>query len=205
MVAAVFRHCEKDLRSQLIEVLPEKTKMACKILLKYSETSVGAWMIPNSPVLPEDCTVEQARERIAPESGFVGVDTIQVITRDRKFCGQIDIIKLFFSNPKLPITSIMETNVVPIAGRTSLTAALRNPIWKHNDTVPVDNMNGQLIGVLRHLDLRNGLDRLSKNDDSQDGSGLIMGIGEMYGPSLLGIFSSLATGADKNINLGVEK
>lgn len=205
LVAAVLRHCKKDLRSQLIEVLPKKTKIATQLLLKYSETSVGAWMIPNAPVLPDDCTVEQARARIVPESGFLGVNAIQVVTRDRKLCGQVDIIKLFSSSPMLSIKSIMRENSVPIAGRVSLTAALRNPIWKHNDTVPVDNMSGELIGILRHMDLRNGLDRLSKNDDNQTGAGPIMGISEVYGPSLLEIFSTLATTANPKNTSGAEK
>ncbi len=60
LVAAILRYSDQDDRRQMLGLLPEKASIGCRLLLHYSQESVGAWMMTQISILPGDCTVEEA-------------------------------------------------------------------------------------------------------------------------------------------------
>ena len=57
LVASIMRHSGKALSKQLLDLLADKTSIACRLRLNYFEEAVGAWMMANISTLPDDCSI----------------------------------------------------------------------------------------------------------------------------------------------------
>jgi len=192
LVVQIVRHTGKNLCKQLLDLLPEKTSIACRLLLNYSEEAVGAWMVSNFSSIPVDCNVEEALQRIRSEKLNIDTGVTYVIDRDRRIKGILSLATLMQSAMDITVNSLMGKNRESISARTALVTALANPNWDHRDSLPVTNRNQQLVGVLRYLDLRKGLDQISKTITQPEGADPVSGIYEAYGWCLLELFSTVA-------------
>ena len=191
LVAAIMRHCPGELSSRLLDILPEKTRLACWLLLTYSEDAVGAWMTANISTLPDDCNVGEALARVSAEHGTLNYGTTLVVDRDRHLKGLVQLPALMRAPPTMAVTSVMDKLLDSLSARTALNAAVNHPLWVDRDSIPVTNRNQQLVGLLRHVDLRRGLAQTSTSIDKADGNDPITGIYETYGKSLLALFDTV--------------
>jgi len=191
LVAAIMRHCPGELRSQLLDLLPEKTQLACWLLLTYSEDALGAWMTANISTLPDDCNVAEALARITAEHDTVNFGATLVVDRDRHLKGLVQLPALMRAAPTTTITAVMDKLVDSLSARMALNAATNHPLWVDRDSIPVTNRNQQLVGLLRHSDLRRGLEQTTTNIVTTDGADPITGIYETYGKSLLALFDTV--------------
>jgi len=192
LVATIMRHCRSDLCRQLLELLPDKTRLACRLLLNYSEDAVGAWMSANVSTLPDECNVEQALTRIAEDRQAIDNGMSLVVDRQRHLKGTVTQVALLRAPTTTPITSIMLRSSESISARTALKSAIDNPLWADRDSIPVTNRNQKLVGILRHQDFRKGLAQISNQIGQPQNSDPIAGIFEVYGSSLLILFATLS-------------
>ncbi len=195
LVVAVLRYSDDRLTGEVLEHLPERTKITCRLLLQYSAEAVGAWMVANIMTLPHDCTAQEARERLASDQDSLEGDSVYVVDRERKVQGSVDVGSLLRAAPDTPITSMMKENSEAISGRVPLVTAANHPVWSHGDTVAVINRNQQIVGMLRHADLRKGLGAISNTIGRTSGHSPFSGAVEVYGHSLLTLFSTLCEAA----------
>jgi len=196
LVATVMRHFENGLGNEVLELLPKRSKIACKILLQYNEELVGAWMVANVLKLPNDCTVKEACIRISSGQDMVDTEAVHVVDRERQLQGVVNVANLLRVAPDTQITLVMKKNPDAISGRTALISALNHPVWAKRDTVAVINRNNQMVGILRHVDLRKGLDAISNTVITKpNGSDPLTGILEVYGNSLLALFNTVGESA----------
>ena len=191
LIAAIMRHCGDDLSRRLLEMLPDKTRLASRLLLNYSEDAVGAWMSVNVSTLPDDSNVESALARIAQEQSAIDIGMSLVIDRDRYLRGTVNHAELLRAPPETAVSSVMRRTEQSISARTALKSALDNPLWAQQDSIPVTNRNHKLVGVLRHLDLRIGLEQISTSIMPTPGADPIAGFFDAYGNSLLVLFTTL--------------
>lgn len=202
LVAAIMRHSDDEQSKKMLELLPERTRIACKILLNYSVGSVGAWMVANITTLPDDCSVKEAISRLTSEHAVVTSDAVHVVDRERKLQGLVNVVNLFRASSDTPITKIMEKKCATISGRTALVSAAKHNVWTHQDMVAITNRKQQVVGVLRHVDLRKGLvdisSDLTSNITRSRGSDPLSGLCEVYGSSLLALFSTISEVAGAN-------
>jgi Mg/Co/Ni transporter MgtE len=198
LVAAIMRHSDKGLNDKIFELLPERTKIACKLLLTYADDVVGAWMVANITTLPDDCTVGEALSRLASNDTVINSDAVHIVDRERKLQGLVSVINLLRASASTPVSKIMMKKCDAISGRTALISAANNTVWAHQDTVAVINRNNQMVGVLRHTDLRKGLDGISSTITASSGNDPLTGLYEVYGRSLLALFSTISEAASPN-------
>lgn len=191
LAAAILRHSSQEMRKKILILLPEKTKIACKLLLNYSEDSVGAWMVAHVATLPNDCTAGDALKRLASEEASVDSDAIYVVDRERHLQGLISSAALLRANPDTSITSVMQKKPAILQGRASLFSIKNHDGWTSYDTLPVMNRTNQLVGMLRHVDLRKGLDQITTTIHTPHGGDPITNICEVYGGSLLALFNTI--------------
>ena len=158
----------------------------CKLLLNYAENAVGAWMVANITTLPDDCTVEDAISRLKAEHAVVKSDVVHVVDRERRLQGLVNVVNLLRNSSNSPIT------------RTALISAANHTAWAHQDMIAVTNRNNQMVGVLRHVDLRKGLENLASTITKSSGSDPLTGIYEVYGSSLLALFRTISEAAGAN-------
>ena len=192
LVAAIMRHSDKVQTKRILELLPERTKIACKLLLNYAENAVGAWMVANITTLPDDCTVEDALSRLKTEHAVVKSDVVHVVDRERRLQGLVNVVNLLRNSSNTPVTKIMEKKFDTLSGRTALISAANHTVWAHQDMIAVTNRNNQMVGVLRHSDLRKGLENIASTITKSSGSDPLTGIYEVYGRSLLALFRTIS-------------
>lgn len=192
LVAPIIRLAGRRRGKQLLDLLPDQTSITCRLLLNYSEEAVGAWMLANVSTIPDDCSVEQALDRIRSEQKTIDTGATYVVDRDRRLKGILNLTILIRSAPNLAVSVMMEKHPDSILARTALTNAITNTIWRHRDYLPVTNRHHQLIGVLRYADLRKGLDQSSASIAQPSSSDPLTGIYEAYGKSLLAMFDTIA-------------
>lgn len=195
LVAAIMRHSDKGLSKEVLDLLPDRTKIACRLLLQYNEEVVGAWMVANAMTLPDDCSVKEACTRISSSHDIVDTDAVHVVDRQRQLQGSVSVAKLLRAASDTPISSVMTQNPDAISGRTALISAINHPVWVKSDTVAVINRNRQMVGLLRHVDLRKGLDEISNTIIKPRGSDPLTGMCEVYGKSLLALFNTVGEAA----------
>lgn len=195
LVAAIMRHSDEDSSKAILELLPERTKIACRLLLHYSEEAVGAWMVANIMTLPDACTAQEACARLASEQDVIDTDAVHVVDREGRLQGVVGVTRLLRAAPDTSILSIVKKNPEAISGRSALISAIDHPVWTRRDTVAVINRNQQIVGILRHVDLRKGLDEISNAIAKPSGSDPLAGVLEVYGNSLLALFDMVCESA----------
>jgi magnesium transporter len=191
LIAAVIRHCRTDQCRQLLDLLPDKTRLATRLLLNYSEDAVGAWMHANISTLPDDCSVEEAIDRIRAEQLVVDIGVSLVVNRARNLQGRVTLTELLRAPGKAALTAVMVKDSRSMSARTPLKSAQDNPLWREQDSIVVTNRNRKLVGVLRHVDLRKGLEQISTSIVQAHGVDTLSGIFEAYAGSLLVLFATL--------------
>ena len=190
-IAVILRFTASTVRDALLGALPFETAAACRLLLSYSQNTVGAWMMPQMIMLAEECNVTQALARLSMESTAVDIDAIYVVSRDLKLCGMVNMPVLLRASGEEIISTLMSNQTYAISGRASLNSVQHHAGWTYRDTLPVVNRHHQLIGMLRHVDLRKGLDihQHSAKETSASNDAPLVDLYHSYGGVLVNLFN----------------
>lgn len=185
--AAVMRHLPKLKRDELLSALPEKIAALCRLLLSYSHDSVGAWMNADVTVLPPKCEVAEALQRFSFEDGALLGDAILLVDDNGALIGQVYLRDLVRAKGETQVSHLQQEAPPVLLSRTSLKAAALDQGWRDYDTLPVLNRNRQLVGLLRHVDLRNNLEQFVESANAPAQHNLLNEVGEAYGGALIGL------------------
>jgi magnesium transporter len=188
-VATVLRYLDAQTRGRLLALLPEKNRIACKYFLSYPETAVGAWMVTDICSLPVDCALEDARARITAQEGAL-LSMVTVVDRQRKLRGVVDLVGLLRARPGTSLEALLEAPIEPLFARATLKSAKGRPAWRQRDAIPVINGRHQLVGILRHLDYRNGMAQLTRTISRSPAGDPIADFGRAYSKALLAVFET---------------
>lgn len=204
-VAAILRCLQKPRCNKVLKGLPEKTATLCRLVLSYSEDTIGAWMVADIVMLPADCTAADALKRLALSNSSADSNKVPVIDKQQYVIGLVDVRDLLRAKAETVVTALVRETPSVLSSRTSVTAAARDKAWHHHDTLLVLNRNRQLIGLLRHVDLRRSLARFSEVSGATSQNDFLGSIGEGYVGSLsamLGLFHVQQPASMTSISLG---
>lgn len=149
---AVLRALPNDHREAVLSSLGPQWLMAFKLLLSYPTNTVGAWVEPRVLTLPDDCTVGEARDRIA-RSEHVTQARIYVVDRSRRLRGAVRGLALLQESSRKKLATILEP-AAPLWARDGLATAQEHSVWERNTEAPVVNRDEEFIGVISYADLR---------------------------------------------------
>jgi magnesium transporter len=149
---AVLRHLSGDHREAVLNALGPQWLMAFKLLLSYPTNTVGAWVEPRVLTLADDCTVGEARDRIA-RSAQVTQARIYVLDRSRRLRGAVRGLALLQVSTRKKLASILEP-ADALWAREALATAQEHVIWERHTEAPVVNRDEEFIGVISYTDLR---------------------------------------------------
>lgn len=191
LVAGILRYSKPDTRKVLKRGLPEKKRFACNILLSYATESVGAWMNPNATTLPADCSAGEGLSYLASIEDPVDMGQVFIVDREGILQGSIAGQALLRATAESSIQALMTVNPRSLLGRSTLVAARDNVGWKTRDLLPVVTRRQQFVGVLRRVDLRNGLDQMKSPVLKANSEGVATQIFKAYGSSLVALANTL--------------
>ena len=156
---AVLRHLPNDLREAVLGAMGAEWVVAFKLLLSYPTNTVGAWVEPRVLTLPDDCSVGEARDRIA-RSDHVTQARIYVLDRSRRLRGAVRGIALLQVPHRKLLASILDP-AEALWARDPLATAQEHSVWERHTEAPVVNRDEEFIGVISYADLRKAYRQLT--------------------------------------------
>lgn len=150
----ILRFMNKPRRSEILKALPVQVAAACRVFLNYPEDTVGAWMSDLFMVLPDNVSVGEALLRLQEPGYLLNSDAIPVVDSNHELQGIVSHISLYSAAQAIPVSEVMDRDSPVLSARSSLAAARQHPGWSRYETLPVLNRERQLVGVMRHVHLR---------------------------------------------------
>jgi Mg/Co/Ni transporter MgtE len=157
---ALLRHLRREHREAVLNSLGPQWLVAFKLLLSYPTNTVGAWVEPRVLTLPDDCTVGEARERIA-RSDHVTQARIYVLDRARRLRGAVRGLALLQESSRKKLAAILEP-AAALWARDALATAQENSVWERHTEAPVVNRDEEFIGVISYFDLRKAFRQVNR-------------------------------------------
>jgi Mg/Co/Ni transporter MgtE len=186
-ISSILRCIPNPRRDELVKVLPEKTAAICRLLMSYSEDTVGAWMRADMLMLPSNCRVDEALKRFSSASDNAVGGRLLVVDELQHLVGLISLQTLMQSKANASITHLMKPVPPVLHARTSLVAAHKHEGWHSYDTLAVLNRNQQLVGVLCHVDLRKSLAHVGESPSVAASGQLISSMTEAYTGTMMAL------------------
>lgn len=144
---SILRYVAEPRRSDLIAALPTATATASRLLLGYSDDSVGAWADPDALALPADVTAGEAIARIRNDR-HMDANLVHVVTADQQLLGQVSLTNLLRAQESSVLTVLMTPARDVLPGAMPVSGAETHSGWKRSSVLPVVERGDRLIGVL---------------------------------------------------------
>jgi magnesium transporter len=190
-IAAISRGISEPKRDDLLKALPEKKAVLCRLLLSYSDNSVGAWMSADIALLPPNCSVHEALQRFTLHDSSVLGDALLLVDNENRPTGQVYLRDLLRAKSKSLVSHLRHDAPPALSSRTSLAVAARHEGWQHHDTLPILNHEKQLIGLLRHADLRRSMEQFGETSHAVSQDDLLGEMGGAYKGTLIALLGLL--------------
>ncbi len=186
--AALLRHFPQETSEAILGRLAPARAAALRLLLRYPQNAVGAWMEPSVLTLPDDCTAADAAERV--EQAEYERPKIFVLDRARQVKGSVSGQQLARARARDPIVRLLEPSDA-LWARETLAAATERDIWEKESEAPVVNRMKEFVGIVSYADLRRGSRQIVAVPSSNTASADVGELAELFLAGLEGAWQSL--------------
>ena len=186
-ITAILRGISKPKRDDLLKALPEKNAVLCRLLLSYSDNAVGAWMNADIALLPLNCLVHEALQRFTLQDSAALGDALLLVDNENRLLGQIYLGDLLRAKGESLVSHLRHDAPPALSSRTSLAVAARHEGWQTYDTLPVLSRDKQVVGLLRHADLRRSLAQFGEISRAVSSNDLLGEMGGAYKGTLIAL------------------
>lgn len=198
-IAMVTRHLDTNKRTQVLAKLPTKTAASCKLLFKFSQNSVGAWMTTRVATTTPEPTLAQTINTLKQHEDMTATGCIFVVDRSGHYQGRLDYLDLLGNSSENPVSKYIKPEKSTLSAHMSLDKANQHAIWKCHEIAPVVDYDKNFIGVLEHRGLREALAHTQNQIPENKREESLMGINQLYGNTLLSLFKTMAGIAKSDI------
>lgn len=150
--AAVLRRMPHALADALIERLPPRSAFRLRLVLRYPQTTVGAWMESGVLTLPVEASVHDAW-RLLRQDGEDLERFVYVVDREKHLLGHVTSAALLTASDDMMIERLID-EVTPLKARGDLPLALARRDWPEVDPLPVVARDGVFLGIARYAELQ---------------------------------------------------
>jgi magnesium transporter len=151
----VLRHVVPPRRAQLVEALPAGAEVAVRLLLRYSDDTIAAWVEPEVLTFDVETIAEIALARA--QSWHAPVAQIYALRSDRRLAGAVELHKLLRAAGSTRLAELMRPPVAALPAATPLRIAAADAAWERGSVLPVVDHSDRLIGVLERATLSRAL------------------------------------------------
>ena len=162
--AAILRNVTDEARRRkILKSLPGGSRIWVERAMRYPRSTVGGWMDSAVGVLPEDCGAGAALSRLR-EQAVGGLQPAFVVGEDQRLVGMAPLEALIWPPADARVADIAVPAHHRLRAGASVTDALEHEGWRDNDTLPVVDQAGRLVGAIRHSDLRRAIESQSTEE-----------------------------------------
>ena len=190
-IAGILRQLPSQQRIELIEHLPVGIATRVRRMLNHAEDTVGAWMTTDILLLPCQISAAEALQRIADAVSPGDANALPLVENNQKLLGFISVRDLLRAKSETRLTLLKrDSEHIALSSKMSLRAADSLPSWQTYDNLIVVNQRNQPEGLLRHVDLRQGLS-VSRDSIARSPENILGQLGQAYLDSISGLFTLL--------------
>jgi len=197
LAASLLRRVEPPVVVRMLSALPAEQSRSLGALLAHEPLTAGGVMDPEVFTLPVTASVADARDLIAanPEHLYYYV---YVVDAQQRLVGVLDIAQLLQADANAPVRTVVSPHVTWLSADAPLPSVFAHPGWRAFDALPVVDLDGRFLGVLRHRRMR----QLQEEDTPASGDDsavrTVMALGEVYWLGLCGLLQGIASTASES-------
>lgn len=187
----LLRQTDAEVRSSIIEGLPDQLATPLKQILKYPKNSVGAYLDPWVFTLYEDNTISQGLEKFRKNDPII-YSQIYILDRNQALVGFIELKSLITNDANKLIRSLVNSSLHKVS--SDMNIAELQGIWKRDDFIaqlPVVDSSGTFLGIITRESMNKKKDA-NKGKNDQHAEQTIAALGDLYNIGLSGLFRSTA-------------
>lgn len=195
---AVLQQMTDVERARVLESLAAGVAGRISRLLRYPEGSVGAIMDSSIAPVPLDMKVDDVCQRASDHR----LPYVYLVDDEHRLGGVVHRQNLSAAAGEAPVSSLATTQVIRIPARTPVSAIRGHESWRDFEALPVVDGGEVYLGVLRHKDLRGGLETLQSSGSAQPPLATLLDLGEVYWAGMSSLIDVLAAGATEDFERG---
>jgi magnesium transporter len=187
-VVLSIRMLNHKLSESILNAISPEKSTSVRRMIKYLETSVGAYMDPTVLTLSEGMTIKEALAEIRRYKERIHSDLF-VLTSNRKLKGIVNLSELITNDPEKEISQIMNTRIPTISPETPIQSILHHQEWADYYALPVVDRTSLFLGAIRLETIRSILVKSDKKFEELSQTA-INALGELYQIGLSGLIKS---------------
>ncbi|UCH54134.1 MAG: magnesium transporter, partial [Pseudomonadota bacterium] len=154
-------------RARLLSEMPAATAMACRLLLRYPEDSVGALADTEVLAVLPSLPVREVLARLRTARDGVG-DFLYLVDEERRLRACLRPASLLHATGTLSVGALEAARVPVLPAQAAPQSVSDHPGWNSHSTLPVVDRDGRLIGALRQSVLMQSLSHpVAKSETNQ--------------------------------------
>jgi magnesium transporter len=154
---AILRQIEEPARSRLIAGLPTVVALTAKLLVQFTDDSVGACVDTNVIAVLPSSTVRDAVDRV--RLADIPADRVFAVDGQRHLLGWVPLDALIRAPAELRLEALMNQATSRLSVNAPLTGVRADPGWQSASVLPVVDRDNRLVGLLTRELLERALQR----------------------------------------------
>ena len=152
IAASLLQRLDENLWKAILSRIPERYANDIRSYMEYPPDSVGSLMDPGVFTLPEDLMVEEAMTQVrsrAPKD----IHDLYIVDRNQTLVGKLSVRDLLLIEPDERLQSVMHRDlsaIHPLESREQIVELFSQRLLF---TIPVVDLDGHLLGVIRNQDI----------------------------------------------------
>ena len=152
IAASLLQRLDENLWNAILNRIPSRHANEIRSYMEYPLDSVGSLMDPGVFTVPEDLTVEEAMAQVrsrAPKD----IHDLYIVDRNQTLVGKLSVRDLLLIEPDERLQSVMHRDlsaIHPLESREQIVELFSQRLLF---TIPVVDLDGHLLGVIRNQDI----------------------------------------------------
>jgi len=145
----VLEEVDEGVREHLIELMDKESQEDIRLIRSYDEDEVGSIMTTNYICVEKGLSVKQAMKSMVNQAADNdNISTIYVVDEEVKYYGAIDLKDLIVAREYTVLDDIISTSYPYVQAHEEISHCLERLKDYAEDSIPVLDENGSLIGVI---------------------------------------------------------
>jgi Mg/Co/Ni transporter MgtE len=147
VATAILRQMQRERMKALLATLPRPTAARLRLRLRYSETTIGAFVDADVITFTPDHRVGDAL-RLFRRAGQRTGQTIYILDERRHLVGAVDLGDLLGQRDRSLLQRALRPVTRVLSARGTIQSVSNHPAWLTHDNLPVVDRGGVFQGVL---------------------------------------------------------
>ncbi len=155
----VLEEFDDETRDKLVEMMDDESSRDVQLIRSYDDDEAGSIMTTNFIVIGNDLTIRQAMRELIKQAGDNdNISTIYVVDENKKFYGAIELKNLIIAREYVDLEDLISTSYPYVNDHDKLDDCLERIKDYAEDSIPVVNDFGDILGVITAQDVIEAVD-----------------------------------------------